>query len=289
MEIKTIFGKIIEFFTKNENRKFIYIGTAAIVAVVVLILVLCLSMCSSEEPEESVVSEDVSEEMSEEVSEEVSEEISEEISEEVSEEESLAPTEDELKLQEIAPLYSENPDMCAWMKIDGTVVDYPVMYTPNNPNKYLRADFYGNYSRQGSLIMDKRCILDPESENLIVHGHNMTDGSMFRLLHNYPKKTYRDEHPIIKLYIGNEVREYEVFAVFYDKVYYKTDTCFKFYEFTEADTQERFDEGIRYFKSHSVYDTGITPEYGERLLTLVTCSYHVTNGRLVVVAREITK
>ena len=85
------------------------------------------------------------------------------------------------------------------------------------------------------------------------------------------------------------MREYEVFAVFYDKVYYKTDTCFKFYEFTEIDTEERFDEGIKYFKSHDVYETGITPEYGDRLLTLVTCSYHVTNGRLVVVAREIQR
>jgi sortase B len=117
----------------------------------------------------------------------------------------------------------------------------------------------------------------------------MTGGTMFRILHDYPKKAFRDEHPIVKLYIGNEVREYEVFAVFYDKVYYQTDTCFKFYEFTEIDTEERFNEGISYFKSHSVYDTGITPEYGDRLLTLVTCSYHTENGRIVVVAREIAK
>ncbi len=287
MDIKATLSKIKDFLIKKENRKYIYIGISAIAALLILVLVLCLTTCSSEESAESIVSDEISDEVSPEISEEASEEVSEETSEEISEEESLGPTEDELKLQEIASLYEENSDMCAWLKIDDTIVDYPVMYTPDNPNKYLRADFYGNYSTQGSLIMDKRCTLDSESENLIIHGHNMNDGTMFRILHDYPKKTFRDEHPIIKLYIGDEVREYEVFAVFYDKVYYQTDTCFKFYEFTEIDTEERFNEGINYFKSHDVYETGITPEYGDRLLTLVTCSYHTENGRIVVVAREI--
>ena len=70
-------------------------------------------------------------------------------------------------------------------------------------------------------------------------------------------------------------------------VYKKTDTVFKFYKFFQANTEEEFNDFYENIKKLSVYDTGVTAEFGDHFITLSTCVYHVTNGRFVVVAKEI--
>lgn len=189
-------------------------------------------------------------------------------------------------LPELAEDYEKNPDMCGWIQIEGTQVDYPLMYTPEEPEKYLRMNFDGNYSVGGLPFLDADCSLEPESDNLIIYGHNMLDGSQFRTIMMYNDESYWQEHPTIKLSTLYEQREYEVLAAFYDRVYYKYEECFKFYQFIDAEDEAAFNEAIAYYKEHSEYDTGVTAEYGDRLITLVTCSYHHDYGRFVVVARE---
>lgn len=190
---------------------------------------------------------------------------------------------------EILPYFEElagNPDFAGWIKIDGTKLDYPVMYTPEDGEKYLRRNFDGKYSVGGVPFIDKHCSLEPRSDNLIVYGHNMKNGTMFHCLMEYAQRDYWQEHPVIHVSSLYEEKEYEVIAAFYDRVYLKTDTCFKFYQFIDAENEDHFNEAITYFKSHALYDTGIAAQYGDNLITLVTCSYHVDNGRFVVVARE---
>lgn len=75
-------------------------------------------------------------------------------------------------------------------------------------------------------------------------------------------------------------------AAFYDRVYYKTENCFKFYQFIDAADEVEFDNAVAKFRSKALYDTGVTASYGDRLITLVTCAYHTENGRFVVVARK---
>ena len=77
-------------------------------------------------------------------------------------------------------------------------------------------------------------------------------------------------------------------AAFRSQVYLKTDKVFKFYQFFQADTEAEFDDFYKNIKKLSLYDTGVTAEFGDRFITLSTCSSHVTNGRFVVVAKEIT-
>lgn len=189
-------------------------------------------------------------------------------------------------LPELEEKRQENRDLVGWLTIEGTRIDYPVMYTPEDPEKYLHLGFDENYSFAGLPFIDANCSLDPESDNLIIYAHNMLDGSMFRSLMKYEEKTYWQAHPTISLDLIDEEREYEVMAAFRDRVYYKTETCFKFYQFINADSQERFQEAMDYYAAHSAYDTGVTAEYGDRLITLVTCAYHTDNGRFVVVARQ---
>lgn len=202
-----------------------------------------------------------------------------------------APTETEPP--QIMPFFAEklaqNPDIAGWIKIDGTKLDYPMMYTPSEEDKYLHTDFDGNWSVGGLPYLEEGCSLDPESDNLIIYGHNMANGTMFNTLMNYDQKTYWEQHPTITFSTLYEERTYEIIAAFYDRVYYKYEDCFKFYQFIDAQDEAHFNEAIAYFKDTALYDTGVTAEYGDSLITLVTCAYHVDNGRFVVVAKDVTE
>ena len=187
-------------------------------------------------------------------------------------------------LPQYAALYQENPDLFGWLRVAGTVMDYPVMYTPEEPEKYLRRDFSGNSSTGGTLFMDGNCT--PDGDNFIIYGHNMRDGTMFRELLNYESPDFRQAHPVIRFDTLYEEGEYEVLSAFYDRVYYENETCFKFYKFYKAADGADFDEAVRNYREKSLYDTGVTAVWGDRLITLVTCATNTENGRFVVVARK---
>ncbi|MCM1191458.1 MAG: class B sortase [Butyrivibrio sp.] len=180
-----------------------------------------------------------------------------------------------------------NSDMAAWLQIPDTEIDYPVMWTPEDEEYYLRRGFDGSKNSNGCLILDTDSCLEPLTTNLIIHGHNMKSGAMFGTLTDYKEEAFFQEHRTITLYTEECQRNYEVIAVFYSQVYKKTDQVFKFYKFFQADTAEEFDDFYRNIKELSLYDTGVTAEFGDCFLTLSTCAYHVENGRFVVVAKEV--
>lgn len=188
---------------------------------------------------------------------------------------------------EILPKYKElwmrNPELYGWIKIDDTVIDYPVMYTPNDPQKYLHLDFDGASSTSGTIFLDARC--SSESDNSILYGHNMKNQTMFGSILNYKDASYWKAHPVIHFDTLFEEREYEVLAAFFDRVYNTSDTCFKYYNFIKAANETTFNEAVQYYKKNALYDTGVSAQYGDLLLTLSTCAYHTENGRFVVVAK----
>lgn len=180
-----------------------------------------------------------------------------------------------------------NADMGAWIRIEDTLIDYPVMWTPREETYYLYRNFQGNEDKNGCLILDTDSCLSPQTTNLIIHGHNMKSGAMFGNLTDYEDENYCKEHHLISLYTENQELRFEVIAVFRSQVYKKTDQVFKFYKFFQADTPEEFDDFYENIKKLSLYDTGVTAEFGDHFLTLSTCVYHVDHGRFVVVAKEI--
>ncbi len=186
-----------------------------------------------------------------------------------------------------ADSYLANDDMAAWLQIPDTVIDYPVMWTPKDENYYLYRGFNKSKNQNGCLILDTDSSLDPLTTNLIIHGHNMKSGAMFGNLTDYADKDYYEKHKQIILYTPERQRNYEVIAVFRSQVYKKSDKVFKFYKFFQADTEEEFLDFYNNIKKLSLYDTGVTAEFGDHFITLSTCVYHVTNGRFVVVAKEV--
>ncbi len=184
-------------------------------------------------------------------------------------------------------LLDQNPDLAGWIQIENTVINYPVMQTPENEEYYLDRDFNKRKSKYGELFLDAQCNPTEPASNLMIYGHNMKDGKMFGALKEYKSKEYYQEHPYIQFSNLYEEGNYQIIAVFLSQIYKTSDKVFKYYKFTGTATQAEFDEFIMNIKALSLYDTGYTAEYGDQLITLSTCDYSTENGRLVVVGKKI--
>lgn len=169
-------------------------------------------------------------------------------------EETPALTDDEPEeiLRDLSGLFEENDECIGWLCIPNTTVNYPVMYTPNASQKYLRRNFYGEYSQSGVPFLDYRC--SPDSGDLLIYGHNMKNGTMFSDLKKYLDADFLSSHQNIELQIANSLYRYTVTEI---KV---TDTSDKWYE----------DIGKNLFES-------------KNFLVLSTC-YGGGNGRLLIIA-----
>jgi sortase B len=194
-------------------------------------------------------------------------------------------------LMQYQALYEKNPDVAGWLKIGDTVIDYPVMYTPQDPEYYLNRDFDGNDSKRGLLFVDFRSNIWPMSTNVMIHGHNMKDGSMFSALRHYASESFFNSHQTIQFDTIYETGTYEVFAVLVTELIPATQEGFRYYTFYDAADQLDFDSYISDLRVHARFTTNVVPEYGDQLLSLSTCSYHVPGdkGRIVVFARRISQ
>ena len=192
-------------------------------------------------------------------------------------------------LPDMAALYAKNPDIIGWITIEDTQIDYPLMFTPDDEEKYIDTNFEGEPDKRGEIFMDKDCDIDPESDNLIFYGHNMESGEMLGELFGYEQEEFWKEHPLIQVKTLYEERTYEIVGAFRDRVYYNYEDCFKFYQFIDYDKQEELDEAIDYYIANTPYDMDVEYEMDDRFITLVTCAYHEEDGRYVVVARDITE
>ncbi len=189
-------------------------------------------------------------------------------------------------LIEYSDLYAMNNDLVGWIRMANSDIDYPVMQTPSNPNYYLYRDFEGKDSARGCIYAREECDINAPSDNITLYGHNMKDGSMFAYLNRYVDKAAWDENPLIFFDTLYEYHVYKIFAVF--KTTANLGEGFSYHRFEDAETEEEFDKFVSTCKDLSFYDTGITPVYGDKLITLSTCEYTLENGRLVAVAVRIS-
>lgn len=188
-------------------------------------------------------------------------------------------------LKKYQDLYEKNQDMVGWLSIEGMQIDYPVMRCEDG-EYYLHHDFYGEEDKYGCLFVKEEADVDTPGTNFIIYGHNMKDGSMFGDLDLYREEEFFKEHREISFDTLYEERTYEIMAVFLSQVYENDQDVFKYYQFYEAKTPEEFDTFYENVKKLSFYDTEVEAEYGDTFLTLSTCTYHVEDGRLVIVAKK---
>ena len=196
-------------------------------------------------------------------------------------------SEDAAILPELTELYRQNSDLVGWVRVEDTNINYPVMQTVDNPNFYLKHGFDKGYTDYGCPYVQEDCDVQAHSDNIVIYGHNIKNGSMFANLEKFKSEDFWKNHKTVTFNTLTEKCEYEIVAVFKTVVYTDSPDSFKFYRFTNAQSPEEFTAFIEKCKELSLYDTGVSAEYGDKLITLSTCEYSHTNGRLVVVAKKI--
>lgn len=189
-------------------------------------------------------------------------------------------------LDKYKKLYSQNKSLIGWLKIDDTNIDYPVMQTVNN-EYYLDHNYTQEYDKNGSIFLDKDCDITNPGTNMIIYGHHMKSGKMFGNLDKYSSKKYYEEHPVIQFDTIYEEGIYQIMYVFRSRIYNEDEIVFKYYQFFEAATPEEFDSTMQEMANISLYDTGVTATYGDKLITLSTCDHAEEDGRFVVVAKKV--
>lgn len=185
-------------------------------------------------------------------------------------------------------IYEENDDFIGWLTIEGTVVDYPVMWTPQNEQKYINRSFDGEYSGSGSIFASSLSSFQPESDNIILYGHHLNYISMFSELDKYESQEYFEKHRYIQFDTLYQNATYEVVYAGRTQVYPDDYQGFVYWKFHNAKDEAEFDEYVKQMKAiSSITNDSAEITYGDKLLTLSTCAYHVKNGRFVVVAKKI--
>lgn len=174
-----------------------------------------------------------------------------------------------------------NKDVAGWLTI-GKIVDLPVMQRDNV--YYLTHDFYKHASASGTLFLDENFSFTAPSENLLIHGHNMRDGSMFGRLHKYSNKPFFLNNWLIRFETLYDEAEYAVFAAF-SMVNDAVDPGYLYYAYNSFDTDDDFTRFIKDIKQRSIMKSGLDVLPTDSLLTLSTCVG--TDSYFVVIARRI--
>ena len=157
-------------------------------------------------------------------------------------------------------VYEQNSDFVGWISIERTNIDYPVMQTIDNPNYYLKHSFEKQYSDYGVPYVQENCDLGL-SDNCVIYGHHMNNGSMFADLCKYADEDFYRQHKTIRFDTLSDFGEYEIVAAFKTAAY--SEQGFKYYHFVNADSAEDFDAYIAKCKELALYDTGVSAEYGD--------------------------
>lgn len=198
----------------------------------------------------------------------------------------------------------KNSDYIGWIKIDGTEVDYPMVLDPGHidpntgygeeeyePNSYyLTHGFEHEVSKEGAVFIDYRDVFgsseSEQSDNLVIYGHNMGNGTMFGTLHRYRYDySFYDSYPFIDISSLYKDYQYVIFGFMITSGY--ASEGFPYWDMEEFETESDFNDYVKTIRTGSMVDTGVDVKYGDKLLTLSTCYEDYNNTRLIIVARKL--
>lgn len=179
-----------------------------------------------------------------------------------------------------ARLMEINQDVCGWLTLDDTGIDYPLLMGESN-STYLNRDLFGDHSVGGSLFLDYRNSRDFSDFTTIIYGHNMTQGKMFGNLVKYDDKKYFDTHLTGRIYTLEGVNELEVFA------FIRTDAFDKVIYNPVRESEESKREFYDYVKKAADNYRDLELSNKDRILVLSTCYSTTTDGRDILLARIV--
>lgn len=179
---------------------------------------------------------------------------------------------------DFSKLKKQNNETIAWLKVNNTNIEYPVVKGTNN-SFYLNHSFDKSNNSAGWIFADYRNKFDNTDKNIVIYGHNMRDGSMFgSMLNILNAKWYENEgNTNITLYTENEKCIYKVFSV------YKIENE-DYYIKTEFKNDNEFEGFIKNLKKRSIKDFNVDVSKDDNILTLSTCA---NNNKYRVVLHSI--
>jgi len=185
-------------------------------------------------------------------------------------------------LPEMEALYQENRDLVGWLRMEG-ILDLPVVYKDNE--YYLKRDFYKNKSAAGTLFLDENHPFRENAQNLLLHGHNMKDGTMFgRLVQYETNLSFLKNNPFIQYSTLWNKEQYVIFAVLHVSLDVHSEQFFNYFTHHTFSSDAQFENYVRSLQNRSVFSIPVDVRPGDALLTLSTC---LDNDRLVIVARRL--
>lgn len=178
---------------------------------------------------------------------------------------------------DFAKLKQKNSDAIAWIKVNGTDIDFPVVKGTDN-SYYLTYNFDKEKNKAGWIFADYRNKFDGTDKNIIIYGHNMKNGSMFASLKDVIKEEWynNENNKYIALITENENCKYQVFSV------YQTETE----EYYLQTNISNFKEFVEKIKGRSKKDFNVDIKETDSILTLSTCADN-TKYRVVLHAVKV--
>lgn len=167
-----------------------------------------------------------------------------------------------------------NPDIVAWIYLEDSVINYPVVQGDDN-DYYLSHMFEGSWNGAGTIFLDSRNEGDFSDRHSVIYGHHMQNGSMFAALDDYKRQEFYDTHPTILLITPEKNYKIEMFSAYVASI---NDEAWEL-----GFTQAGFEAWLTETKGNSCFSSSVTPEATDRIVTLSTCSYEFDNARFVVV------
>lgn len=184
--------------------------------------------------------------------------------------------------ESFAELLRYNPDTVGFLTI-GETVDLPVVQRENDNEYYLTHAYSGEEAREGALFLDGANRLS--DENLIVYGHNMRNGTMFGELSSFGEREFLLKNAVVRFDTLYENALYVPFAMFEASMDENDGHYFDVRQIVFDETS--FELFVLKLRGRSVFDVPVEVEYGDQLLTLVTCSYNDDDGRYIVALRKL--
>lgn len=174
-------------------------------------------------------------------------------------------------------LRKKNPDIAGWVYIKGTTIDYPIVQGKDN-EEYLHQDFNKKKSSSGTIFLDHSCSKDFTSDNNIIYGHHMKNGTMFAQLLKFRETSFLKKHNEIILYTPSKTMHLKVISAYAMKAQDQMPIDF-------ASTKEH-NAYIKKVRRMSEASIKRSVKKNSRIYTFVTCSYEREDNRTYVHAVE---
>lgn len=173
-------------------------------------------------------------------------------------------------------IQNEYNDICSWLYIDNTNIDYPVLQYSDN-SYYLNRDYKGDYALIGSVFLDYRNHKDFSDFYNLLYAHSMKGDCMFGMLPSYLKEDFFYSHTNGTIFINNTMHKLTLLASLYSDAY---DTNIYYPDKVTSDIQKL--TLLNYIKDNAKYYNPIDLSIEDNIIALSTCSYDSTNGRIIV-------